>query len=121
MKSQWPYFEKTWQLMKIEWDVNALSLWRRNLRECVEEFGKKTGEKILSDLEQKQKRLLKNPLLGHREAILMNCKKEYRSLLLRNKRYKIIYYYDEDKDVIFIADFWDSKMDPKRLANRTKK
>jgi len=51
----------------------------------------------------------------------MNCKKEYRSLLLRNKRYKIIYYYDEDKDVIFIADFWDSKMDPKRLANRIKK
>jgi len=63
---------------------------------------------------------MKNPLLGHREATLINRKREYRALLLKNRRYKIIYYYDETKDIIYIADFWDSRMDPKRLASRIK-
>lgn len=35
-----------------------------------------------------------------------------------NRRFKLIYYYDEAEDVVHVIDIWDTKMNPKALIRR---
>ena len=35
-----------------------------------------------------------------------------------NRRFKIIYSYDETEDTVYIMDIWDAKMNPKALIRR---
>lgn len=37
-----------------------------------------------------------------------------------NRRFKIIYFYDEAEDTVHIMDIWDTKMNPKALVRRIK-
>ena len=46
----------------------------------------------------------------------MNRVREYRSIVVGTLN-KIIYYVDSD--VIYIADFWDVRREPKTLAEQT--
>ena len=34
------------------------------------------------------------------------------------RRFKLIYFYDESKDVVTIMDVWDTKMNPQNLVKR---
>ena len=36
------------------------------------------------------------------------------------RRFKLIYYYDEVKDVVTIMDIWDTRMNPNALIRRIK-
>ena len=35
-----------------------------------------------------------------------------------HRRFKLIYFYDESKDVVTIMDVWDTKMNPQTLVKR---
>ena len=37
-----------------------------------------------------------------------------------NRRFKIIYTYDENVDVVHIMDIWDARMNPQTLIRRIK-
>ena len=37
-----------------------------------------------------------------------------------NRRFKIIFYYDEVEDIVHLIDIWDTRMDPKVLVRRIK-
>ena len=37
-----------------------------------------------------------------------------------SRRFKIIYYYDEVEDIVYIVDIWDTRMNPKTLIRRIK-
>ena len=37
-----------------------------------------------------------------------------------NRRFKIIYYYDESEDTVHLVDIWDTRMNPKALIRRIK-
>lgn len=37
-----------------------------------------------------------------------------------NRRFRIIYIYDETEDVVHIMDIWDTRMNPKALIRRIK-
>ena len=39
---------------------------------------------------------------------------------IMNRRFKIIYFYDEVKDIVHIMDIWDTKMNPRALIRRIK-
>ena len=39
---------------------------------------------------------------------------------MMNRRFKIIYYYDEVEDLVHIVDIWDTRMNPQTLAKRIK-
>lgn len=34
------------------------------------------------------------------------------------KRFKIVYFYEQDTDTVYIVDIWDSLQNPKTLTNR---
>ena len=35
-----------------------------------------------------------------------------------NRRFKIIYYYNETEDTVRVIDIWDTKMNPQTLVKR---
>ncbi len=37
-----------------------------------------------------------------------------------SRRFKIIYTYDEEEDIVHIMDIWDTKRSPKALIKRIK-
>ena len=37
-----------------------------------------------------------------------------------NRRFKLIYYYDELEDIVHLVDIWDTRMNPKALIKRIK-
>ena len=37
-----------------------------------------------------------------------------------NRRFKVIYTYDENKDIVYIMDIWDTKTNPQTLIRRIK-
>ena len=79
-------------------------------------FGKRFREKFVGSVRQTEYALRLNPYLGKLEPLLMNRVREYRSIVVGSLN-KIIYYIDSD--VIYIADFWDVRREPKTLAEQT--
>lgn len=79
-------------------------------------FGKRFREKFVGSVRQTEYALRLNPYLGKLEPLLMNRVREYRSIVVGTLN-KIIYYVDSD--VIYIADFWDVRREPKALAEQT--
>jgi len=79
-------------------------------------FGKRFREKFVGSVRQTEHALRLNPYLGKLEPLLMNRVREYRSIVVGTLN-KIIYYVDSD--VIYIADFWDVRREPKTLAEQT--
>ena len=79
-------------------------------------FGKRFREKFVGSVRQTEYALRLNPYLGKLKPLLMNRVREYRSIVVGTLN-KIIYYVDSD--VIYIADFWDVRREPKTLAEQT--
>ena len=79
-------------------------------------WGKRFREKFVGSVRQTEYALRLNPYLGKLEPLLMNRVREYRSIVVGTLN-KIIYYVDSD--VIYIADFWDVRREPKTLAEQT--
>ena len=79
-------------------------------------FGKRFRGKFVGSVRQTEYALRLNPYLGKLEPLLMNRVREYRSIVVGTLN-KIIYYVDSD--VIYIADFWDVRREPKTLAEQT--
>ena len=76
-------------------------------------FGKRFREKFVGSVRQTEYALRLNPYLGKLEPLLVKREKEYHGIVVGSLN-KIIYYVDSD--VIYIADFWDVRREPKTLA-----
>ncbi len=80
-------------------------------------FGYITALKITHRIESITDKLERFPGLGYREPILEGRAHAYRACHI-NKRFKIIYWYDEMKDMVVIEDIWDMLRAPKNLMTR---
>lgn len=82
-------------------------------------FGIRVANKTAQKIEGIQKKLERFPGLGYREPLLEGRVNTYRACHI-NKRFKIIYWYDEMKDMVVIEDIWDMLRAPKNLITRVK-
>ncbi len=57
--------------------------------------------------------LINNPNIGQREPLLEDKEIEYRYIITSN--YKLIYYVNEIKKTINIADVFDTRQNPQKL------
>ncbi len=78
----------------------------------------KLAEKLFLEIELSVSHLAEFPEMGTVEALLNNCAKVYRSLVV-TEIYKIIYYIEKDK--VFISDIWDCRRDPETYQQKIKK
>ncbi len=61
----------------------------------------------------------KKPGRGRVEKYLEEAKEEFRFILHKETKHfelKIIYFINNDEDVVYITDFFPTKMDPQRIS-----
>ena len=83
----------------------------------VLKFGPITASKMARKIESIADKLERFPELGYREPLLQGCIPIYRTIHI-NKRFKIIYWYDEVNDMVVIEDIWDMWRSPQNLEKR---
>ena len=55
------------------------------------------------------------PIVAH----FRNETMEFRGAIIM-KNFKIIYFYNEEKDIIWLVDLWDLRQDPRKLNLRAR-
>ena len=103
--------------MTYEWKKKAETELEKISMYCAEQFGKRTADKFIDTIDLQIKRLTKNPELGFPEPLLAERHRKYRSLMV-NDHFKLVYYYDEAKNIIYIIDLWDTRREPQSLSKR---
>ena len=83
------------------------------------EFGVTVANKIDRKIEEIEDDLSQWPKMGFPEPLLKGAPQLYRSKHI-NKRYKLIYRYDEETDTVYIEDIWDTLRSPENLTRKLK-
>lgn len=104
--------------MQINWSRKALLQLDIIIKQCVDLFGERIAIRFYRQLSDYEKHLSENPLLGPPEPLLQNRKRNYRGLIIHD-HFKLIYYIT-NKGIIQIADMWDTRREPAKLAKRIK-
>lgn len=105
-------------------EIKTDALFKKEIKKCIEyalqEFGLKTARKWQTQYKE-IKRLLefmpkRYPIVAH----FRNETMEFRGAIIM-KNFKIIYFYNEEKDIIWLVDLWDLRQDPRKLNLRARK
>ena len=86
---------------------------RSYIEQAYEDYGMKTAKKWFESVNAAIKSLSRFP-----EAHSPVGKKRnmmFRGIIIM-KNFKMIYYYDEPKDQVWIIDIWDMRQNPKKLS-----
>lgn len=81
------------------------------------EFGVTIANKTDRKIEEIEDGLALWPKIGFPEPLLKGAPHFYRARHI-NKRYKLIYWYDEEVDTVYIEDIWDTRRKPENLTKR---
>jgi toxin ParE1/3/4 len=72
------------------------------------------AKKLLKDIINEPNKLMKAPTIGQVEELLKDRKECYRYLVFKN--YKIIYSIEEEAGLIKIADIFNTRLNPTKIA-----
>lgn len=103
--------------MIVSWSKRAAKSAQTTATYIYKEFGNKSSRNFLSEVSHVSQLLETNPYLGQIEPLLLNKKKQYRSIVV-NRLNKIVYYVKGE--TIHIAAVWDTRKEPKSQANKLK-
>ena len=102
----------------IEWTDPAWQLYNDMLEYAREEFGETTGRRWEKELLAIYERLRLFPESYPPEELLKGTSVLHRRCSMMHRRFKLLYYYDEAKDIVHIVDIWDTRMKPETLIKR---
>lgn len=103
----------------IVWTIRAKTMRRELYINGRREFGVTTANKTARMIEEITDYLSRWPASGFPEPLLKEAHHLYRSRHI-NKRFKLIYRYDEIEDMVYIEDIWDTRRAPQTLQRRLK-
>lgn len=103
--------------MKVIWLPQARKEVRRIGNYIRRQFGQLSYEKFKQEIREISHLLGTNPNIGIVEPFLAERTVKYHSLVM-NELNKIIYFIKDDH--IEVADFWDVRREPSKLAARVK-
>lgn len=107
-------------MAKIIWKKKTENLLNAFIDNAVFEFGKTTAIKWAEEVAAFENRVRTFPESYPLEELLYGLEIPHRRRHLMNRRFKIIYYYDETEDVVHVVDIWDTKRNPSVLIRRIK-
>ena len=107
-------------MAKVEWTDEAKLEFRTYIKNARSEFGLSTAKRWLKERKDLEWRLKRYPTSYTPEQLLQGRKHIYRRCHLMNRRFKLIFYYDEVEDSVHVVDIWDTRMNPKALIRRIK-
>lgn len=102
-------------MAKIEWTEGFLQQLNSYIGNASIEFGKTTALRWAKEIAAFEHRLESFPTSYSTEPLLHDKELLFRGCHVMNRRFKIIYYYDEAKDVAHLVEIWDTKANPKAL------
>jgi len=102
---------------KVIWSEFAESQLDEIFEYYKKEASLKVAKKLLKDLINETKKLVKTPEIGQEEELLKQREIHYRYFLFKN--YKLIYSVDKENGSIKIADVFDTRQNPPKIK-RTK-
>ena len=101
--------------MQVKWDKRAMKRLDKATEYGLYKFGEITSVRFYQKIRSYDSLLAEHPRLGKVEPLLIGRRFEYRSLVV-HEYYKLIYYINEAKGRIVVADFWDVRQEPQLLA-----
>ena len=104
----------------VVWTTRAKMMRKKLYADGVRDFGPMTANKMYQKTENIAEDLAKWPTSGYPEQLLLERRPLYRARTI-NDRFRIIYRYDEEKDMVYIEDIWDTRRNPEKLEKRMKK
>lgn len=107
-------------MAKVEWTDEAKAEFREHIINARSEFGESTAKRWQRERKEIEWRLERCPTSYTPEELLRGMKVLYRRCHIMNRRFKIIYTYDEAEDTVYIMAIWDTRMNPKALIKRIK-
>lgn len=103
--------------MKVKWHTRARSRWMNACDYILQKFGIHSQERFILSTAEWIGILKQMPQIGIIEPLLIHRVKGYRSVTI-NKLSKLIFFVKED--TIYIADFWDTRREPRMLSKELK-
>lgn len=101
-------------MAKVIWREKASRLLEAHLEYAQVEFGQKAVENWYKDILRIETRMALHPESFTLEPLLAHRGKSYRGAIIM-KNFKLIHYYDGEKDTVYIDYIWDMRMKPIRL------
>lgn len=101
----------------VKWRKQAWRLFNSYVENARIEYGEKTARKWTTEASIIYDRLQKHPKSYTPEILLSGKRHNYRSCHIMS-RFKIVYYYVESSDIVYIRDIWDTRMNPETLKRR---
>ena len=106
-------------MAKVKWQKRAERELYNLLVKGFLEFGEATANNFADKVASLNDHLSKYPETGFPEPLLKDRKRLYRARHIL-KRFKLIYYYAESSDTVHVADIWDTRRKPSKLAKKIK-
>lgn len=107
-------------MVKIIWKKKAESLLNAYIDNAIIEYGKTTALKWAEEIANFENRIRSFPDSYPPEELLQGRTILHRRCHIMNRRFKIIYHYDESENVAHVDDIWDTKRNPSALIHRIK-
>ena len=104
-------------MVQIIWSKEALQQLKRHLEYSYTEFGEKTMNKFIREVEDFEERLRSFPESYRLVPELVELRQHYRGCTVM-KHFFLIHYYDQTKNTIFVDYIWDLRRNPNRLKKR---
>ena len=101
-------------MAEIIWTKAVRIKLKNHLDYAYREFGAKTMKKWLEQIEYHKDSFKKFPTSYTPVRELSNEDTIYRGCTVMG-RFKLIYYYDEQADMVYIVDLWDVRRNPENL------
>ena len=105
-------------------EIKTDALFNKEIKKCIEyalqEFGLKTARKWQTQYKEIKRLLEFMPKRYSIVAHFRNETMEFRGAIIM-KNFKIIYFYNEEKDILWLVDLWDLRQDPRKLNMRARR
>lgn len=103
--------------MRVIWDPKAKEARTKVANYIRQEFGAKRKTRFLQDVRQMTQKLKRSPGIGQIDPLFSDRTRTYRSVII-NDLNKLVYFVSED--ILYIAGFWDTRMDDEEQAASVK-
>ena len=107
-------------MAQIVWREKAEQLFWAFVEYAGQEFGKTTAQRWQKERKAIEWRLERFSESYPLEELLVGRDIRYRRSHIMNRRFKIIYHYNELEDAVHVIDIWDTKRNPSALIRRIK-
>jgi len=103
--------------MRVVWDPEAKEARTQVANYIRRQFGAKRKTRFLQEVRQMTQQFRRSPGIGKIDPLFSDRARTYRSVII-NGLNKLVYFVSDD--ILYIAGFWDTRMDDEEQASNVK-